>query len=73
LQGPGTVVLANLAPGRYRVIALDKYVDIEAASPTELALLAARGKSVTIEVGGINNIELDLIQASAEAEEGVSP
>jgi hypothetical protein len=73
LQGPGTVVLANLAPGRYRVIALDKYVDIEAASPTELALLAARGKSVTIEVGGINNIELDLIQASAEAEEGVTP
>jgi hypothetical protein len=73
LQGPGTVVLANLAPGGYRVIALDKYVDIEAASLTELARLAALGKSVAIETGGINNIELDVIRAGAEAEEGATP
>jgi hypothetical protein len=73
LQGPGTVVLANLAPGRYRLIALEKYVDIEAASPTELARLAALGKSVTIEAGGINNIELDVIPAGAETEEGATP
>ena len=73
LQIPGTVVLANLAPGVYRVLALDKYVDIEAASPTELARLAALGKSATIEAGGINNTELDVIRAGAEAEEGATP
>jgi hypothetical protein len=73
LQIPGTVVLPNLAPGVYRVIALDKYVDIEAASPTELARLAALGKSVTIEAGGIYNIELDVIPAGAETEEGAIP
>jgi hypothetical protein len=73
LQISGTVVLANLAPGRYRLIALDKYLDIEAASPTELARLAALGKSVTIEAGGIDNMELDVTPAAAGAEEGVTP
>ena len=73
LQGSGTVVLANLAPGRYRVVALEKSADIVAAGPTELARLASLGKSVTIEAGGINNIELDVIPAGAEAEEGATP
>jgi hypothetical protein len=69
-QGAGTVVLANLAPGRYRVLALDKYVDIGAAGPTELARLSSLGKSITIEAGGINNIELDVIPVNPDAQEG---
>ncbi len=73
LQGPGKVVLTNLAPGRYRVVALEKSADIEAAGPTELARLAALGKSVTIEAGGINNIELDVIPTSPDAQEGSTP
>ena len=72
-QGPGTVVLANLAPGRYRVLALDRYVDIEAAGPAELARLSEFGKSVTIETGETANIELDVIPAAPEAQEGSTP
>jgi len=72
-QGPGTVVLSNLAPRRYRVVALDKYIEIEGAGPSELARLSSLGKSVTVEAGGQANIELDVITAGPRAEEGSAP
>jgi hypothetical protein len=75
-QGPGTVVLNNLAPGRYRVLAIDKYLEAESADPAEISRLSALGKPVTVEAGGTTNVELDLIKTSgaeAHGQEGTTP
>ena len=74
-QGLGTCVLGDLAPGRYRVVALDKSMEIDGSSdPGVLERFSSLGKQVTVEAGGIVNIELDLIRTGAsETQEGSTP
>ena len=73
-QGPGACILANLAPGPYRVIALDKYIQMDGSDSAKLAQFLSLGKEVTIEAGGVVNLELDLIRTGgADAPERTTP
>jgi len=73
-QGLGACALANLAPGRYRVVALDKSMEIDGSDPGILERFSGLGKPVTVEAGGVVNLELDLIRTgAAETQEGTTP
>lgn len=64
---PGTPArIANLAPGTYRVIAVDGLRNLDAADAAELAKLAGQGKTVTVGPGGAVNVQLDLIETDSE-------
>jgi hypothetical protein len=63
---PGRI--SNLAPGAYRVIALDSYRDLDSMDVQELAKLADRGKTVTVPAGGAVNVQLDVIRTSVEGQ-----
>ena len=58
--------LQNLAPGTYRVVALDKFLDLNAVDSQELAKLAEHGKTVTVAAGETVNVQLDLATVGEE-------
>jgi hypothetical protein len=60
--------LPNLAPGAYRVVALDTFQNLDAMDALELAKLADRGKSVSVVAGGTVNVQLDVIKTSVEGQ-----
>ena len=60
--------LANLAPGAYRVVALDTFQNLDTMDAQELAKLADKGKSVTVVAGGSVDVQLDVIKTSVEGQ-----
>jgi hypothetical protein len=60
----------NLAPGTYRVIALDASRNLDDADSKELATLAEQGKSVTVVAGGTVNVQ---VEPMISAGEGLNP
>jgi len=61
---------SNLAPGAYRVIALDSFRDLDSMDAQELAKLADKGKTVTVAAGATVPVQLDVIKTS---DEGLNP
>jgi hypothetical protein len=60
--------IMNLAPGTYRVIALESFQDLNNMDAQELAKLADQGKTVTVAPGGTVNVQVDLIKSGAEGQ-----
>ncbi len=58
-----TSQIANLQPGTYRVIALDRAFDLEYRNPKALEPYAGKGQTVTLEPGGTTNVDLDVVPA----------
>ncbi|MGA2049559.1 MAG: carboxypeptidase-like regulatory domain-containing protein [Terracidiphilus sp.] len=65
-----TARIMNLAPGNYRVIALDASRNLDDADSKELATLAEQGKSVTVVAGGTVNVQ---VEPMISAGEGLNP
>jgi hypothetical protein len=66
-QGSDPIVLANLAPGQYRVLAFDKPQDIDLSDPQQLARINSLGQLVNVTPGNTAAVQVDLIHASTEA------
>lgn len=65
--GPnGSVRIANLAPGLYRVVALSEFKELESADPSELAKLMERGKTVRVEAGMSTSVQVDVANSDEE-------
>ena len=58
--------LQNLAPGTYRVVALDQFRDLDAVDAQELAKLVNHGKTVTVAAGETVNVQVDLTKAGED-------
>jgi len=58
-----TTSLSNLQPGAYRVLALDRPLDLEYRNPKSLEAYAGKGVTVTLEPNGKANIDLDVVSA----------
>jgi hypothetical protein len=69
-QGSGTLMFGNLAPGTYRVVALDKPEEIDMDDPAAMARWSAHGQLVTVEPGATASVQLDVFQTADSAEEG---
>ena len=70
-QGSEAATFSNLAPGTYRVVAYDRYQQINLSDPQQLAEIASRGQTVTVSPGATASIQLDLIHAnSSSADDG---
>jgi hypothetical protein len=72
-QGSGRLMFANLAPGAYRVVALDKPEEIDIDDPVAMARWAAHGQTVTVEPGATASVQLDVFKTVESAEEGSAP
>ena len=55
----GSARIENLAPGLYRVVALSKFSDLDAADPAELDNLMAHAKTVRVEPGTSTSVRVD--------------
>jgi hypothetical protein len=64
----GSGQLSNLAPGAYRVVALDTFQNLGAMDAQELAKLSDKGKTVTVAAGATVNVQLDVIKSSVEGQ-----
>ena len=62
--------IMNLAPGTYRVVALDRNRNLGDADSKELASLGEQGKSVTVVAGGTVNLQVEPMKS---ADEGLNP
>jgi len=60
--------LPNIAPGSYRVVALDTFQNLDAMDAQDLAKLADKGISVNVVAGGTVNVQLDVIKTSVEGQ-----
>ena len=69
-QGDGQFSFGNLAPGSYRLIALDQPREIDANDPQDLAQYAGKGETVTVEANGTASAQLDVIRTT---DEGTTP
>jgi len=67
MQKAEPVKLANLAPGTYRVVAYDKFQQIDLGNPQQLAEIAAKGQTVTVGAGATVSVQVDLIHAANES------
>jgi hypothetical protein len=56
----GPVSIPNLAPGSYRVVALDFAPGLLTGDPDEIAKLRELGKAVTVEPGSATSVSVDL-------------
>jgi len=65
-----TARIMNLAPGTYRVVALDTSRNLDDADSKELATLAEQGKSVTVVAGGTVNVQVEPMKPAGE---GLNP
>ena len=59
--GSGQATLAGLAPGSYRVIAVDAPQEIDFHTPQGLAKYAGMGETTTVDSGGSANVQLDVV------------
>jgi len=68
-QGSGSesITFPNLAPGTYRVVAYDRFQQINLSDPQQLAEIASRGQTVTVSPGATASIQLDLIHATSSS------
>ena len=66
-QGSEAATFSNLAPGTYRVVAYDRYQQINLSDPQQLAEIASRGQTVTVSPGATASIQLDLIHANSSS------
>jgi len=57
-------MISNLAPGEYRVFALDENIDVATLSPEERQRYMARGATATVEASSTANVQLDVIPTS---------
>lgn len=58
---PQASQVPNLPPGAYRVIALDQAFDLEYRNPKALEPFAGKGQTVTLEPGGTENVDLEVV------------
>jgi len=65
LQRPDPVIIANLAPGTYRVVAYDRSQEIDLNSPQQLAEIASKGQTVTVTPGATVSIQIELIHTAS--------
>jgi hypothetical protein len=67
-QGRGTqpIALGDLAPGVYRVVAYDRFQQIDLSDSRQLAEIASHGQTVTVGAGATVSIQLDLIHGSGD-------
>jgi len=63
LQQTGSV--ANLQPGTYRVLALDRPLDLEYRDSKALEAYTGKGQSITLEPNGTTNVDLEVVPADA--------
>jgi protein involved in temperature-dependent protein secretion len=63
--GSQAITFPNLAPGTYRVIAYDRFQQINLSDPQQLAEIASKGQTVTVSPGATASVQLDLIHASS--------
>ena len=63
LQQTGSV--PNLQPGTYRILALDRPLDLEYRDAKALETYAGKGQSITLEPNGTANVDLDVVPADA--------
>lgn len=59
--------LTNVAPGSYRVFALDDGIDMESLSPEERQKYMSQGETVMVEPNGTASVQLDVGNASEES------
>ena len=59
----GQFMLANLAPGSYRVIACDSEQEIDFRTPEALAAWEGKGRVVTVNPGATATVQLDVLHA----------
>lgn len=62
----GLARIENLAPGFYRVVALSKFRDLDAADSTELSNLMAQGKTVRVEARTNTSVHVDFAKSDDE-------
>jgi hypothetical protein len=62
----GNFELPNLAPGTYSVIAFDRNIEIDADDADGLARISAQGQTVTVEAGGMAQVQLNVIHGGEE-------
>lgn len=65
LQGSGQVVIPALAPGSYRVIAVDTPQEIDFHTPDGLAKYSGMGATTTVDAGGTANVQLEVVHTGA--------
>jgi hypothetical protein len=63
-----TANVPNLQPGTYRVLALDRPLDLEYRDAKALEAYTGKGQSITLEPNGTANVDLDVIPADAAAQ-----
>ena len=72
MVGPGNdATFDNLAPGTYRMIALNQVVMVNDLDPATLNTYLSKGQTVTVEAQGSASVALDVINvtdAGAESE-----
>jgi len=66
-QGTDSITFPNLAPGTYRVVAYDRFQQINLSDPQQLAEIASRGQTVTVSPGATASIQLDMIHATSSS------
>ena len=71
-QSSQSILLPNLAPGIYRVVAYDRFQQINLSDPQQLAEIASRGQTVTVSPGSTASIQLDLIHANSASPDAES-
>jgi hypothetical protein len=64
VQGTGQTTIAGLAPGSYRVVAVDAPQEIDYHTPEGLAKYAGQGETVTVDAGGSASAQLDVIHTT---------
>jgi hypothetical protein len=60
--GDAPITIPNLAPGAYRVVALDSSQALLAGDPEEVTKLRELGKTVTVAPGGTTSVTVDVTQ-----------
>jgi hypothetical protein len=65
-HGSTQFTLSNLAPGSYRVIALDEPTEIDPSDPQDLAKYTGKGQTVSVEAGGTASVQLEVISSAGE-------
>ena len=72
-QDSGRLMFSNLAPGTYRVIALDQPEEIDLDDPAAMARWSTHGQTVTVEPGATASVQLDVFKTEESAQEGSAP
>jgi len=62
----GRTQIANLAPGTYRVIALEAYRDLDSMDTNDLSQLAEKGKTVTVAAGETVSVQVDVTRSEEQ-------